>query len=305
MKIFIFIFLIFIICNRVFSDENLDSENLAMDEQKTSLESDSNSENKNDSSLESQNTEIEKKSELDLLKENTIKVADPKKEAANESEIAKEILESLKIQNNELLKMNEKIDSLGKKVEDQNSKIQALEAFHKPKEKKEELDSNFRWDVILRSALFPGYGQIYSDRNWMGGLYSSLFVASLINYNQKWNAFRSADKEYKNYNVEFIATTTGRSAYLLTPQIYEKGDRYQEAARASNQAAYIVLGVYLINLLDAFFIGGNSLAASSSLNEFKSQEGFEFTTRNQAMMLGKNGLVENNTIYQLEYSWRF
>jgi hypothetical protein len=90
-------------------------------------------------------------------------------------------LDGLKAQNEQILLLTDEVVSLSKQVEEQKTKIEKLEKYSFGEGPK-----IVRWDVVKRSSVLPGWGQFYWNEPVWGSIYSSLFVASLVHYNQSW-----------------------------------------------------------------------------------------------------------------------
>jgi hypothetical protein len=91
----------------------------------------------------------------------------------------------------------------------------------------------------------------------------------------------------------------------MVPPISEKSENYKKAAKTSNNAAYIVAGIYLINLIDAFLYRHDKSLAQSIKEGTQLSSGLEFSTEIQPGSTHANGNYEQNNVYKLEYTWRF
>ncbi|MBE7413549.1 MAG: DUF5683 domain-containing protein [Leptospiraceae bacterium] len=131
-----------------------------------------------------------------------------------------------------------------------------------------------RFGSLGRSAILPGWGQYENDRKTTGLIYGALFFSSAFLLYNKNREYLNAKRDYENYGNPYsesqyytnfygasTATVSSTSlndpvgAYLyyntnssiLQRQAVEK--HYSEVKRLG----YLVAGIYIINLLDAFF----------------------------------------------------
>ena len=91
------------------------------------------------------------------------------------------------------------------------------------------------WGAVLRSAIFPGWGQIYNESYWKVPIVwgaMGWFVYVWIDNNNKYNDYRSLYQQYPDYSV------------------YKKyRDFYRD--QRDEFAIYFAL-TYVLNLVDAY-----------------------------------------------------
>ena len=122
-----------------------------------------------------------------------------------------------------------------------------------------------------RSALIPGWGQYYQGKQVRGGVYflSTLAVGAVLV--DSWRAYRDARNSYdQSITTSWVYPTLGLAAGTTDAVIsYMQSsllqDKVNQRSRQYTNAAAAMLGVYLINLVDAVFFSGNTSPAKKSL----------------------------------------
>ncbi|MCS6983791.1 MAG: DUF5683 domain-containing protein [Leptospiraceae bacterium] len=103
--------------------------------------------------------------------------------------------------------------------------------------------------VLWRSAVLPGWGQIYAGRLTKGVALGTVFVAASAFYIYADLNFLREEKKYKNLRGD-IYDPAFRESFLAQRQ------RYIRAEGTQNTAFGILFLVYLLNLVDAYFLNG-------------------------------------------------
>jgi len=194
----------------------------------------------------------------------------------SEEEARLRLMEEEKLQNpqsEEEIKKKEEAILLEKQKAEEEEKRKNEEFAQKKSEWESKQISRF--GSLGRSALLPGWGQYANDRKTSGMIYGVLFFTSAFALYNKNREYLNAKRDYENignpyseaqYFTNFYgaATTTSVSqAALLDPAtayLYYHSNttilqreaverHYNEVKRLS----YLVAGIYIINLIDAFF----------------------------------------------------
>ncbi len=144
-------------------------------------------------------------------------------------------------------------------------------------EKKREWEKNrvSPFGALGRSALLPGWGQWENDRKITGAIYGVLFFTSAVALYNKNREYLNAKRDYENignpyseaqyftnfYGASGTATlsqtnlTDPVTAYLYNnsnPTLLQR-EAVERHYNEVKKLSYLVAGIYLINLLDAFF----------------------------------------------------
>ncbi len=162
----------------------------------------------------------------------------------------------------------------------------------------------FSWkhggSALLRSALLPGWGQIYngSDRKGYAIMGGAVFFGLYAFMNK--NQYNTAQNDYNSASMMGFLGSPGSSSFTamaLFSKIRADGakSRMDGAAQNFNIASLILAGLYVYNIFDAGY------SAASALPPAPAQQ----TTLHQASlaMTGEAYLIERKT--WLSYSWSF
>lgn len=106
-----------------------------------------------------------------------------------------------------------------------------------------------RLEVLWRSAVLPGWGQIYAQRKVKGIFFASAFATAVGYYLYRDLDFLNQEKKYKNLRGN-IYDPAFRKEFL------NQREKYLTSASAQNVAFWILLGTYTANLVDAYFFNG-------------------------------------------------
>lgn len=132
-------------------------------------------------------------------------------------------------------------------------------------------------EALWRSAVLPGWGQFYKERNVWGYTYSVSFGAGLLMTATSiimWQNFKS---QYNNYQPSYVTSSTGEVALTSAAGSQAEFSRLENASNEWAKVALIsgisTVLIYGINLFDAYF-GESQLGkkiASSKQAEHKVQ----------------------------------
>lgn len=96
------------------------------------------------------------------------------------------------------------------------------------------------WGAVLRSAILPGWGQIYNKSYWKAPVIWT--AAGLLVYG--WKKFNNEYWKYKNlYSNSLKQSKSGNNGYL----------EYRNLYRSNRDLFAIYIGIaYFLNLIDAY-----------------------------------------------------
>ncbi len=95
------------------------------------------------------------------------------------------------------------------------------------------------WGAVLRSAIVPGWGQIYNESYWK----APIFWAALGGFIYGWNFYDDLYDKYSALYSESINGDSGDNSYLRQRDFYRD--------QRDLMSVYIGL-TYLLNLIDAY-----------------------------------------------------
>ena len=131
-----------------------------------------------------------------------------------------------------------------------------------------------RLSILWRSSVLPGWGQYYAGNFWRAVTTATLFTAaagyyvySEINYTEKENTY--------------LGLTGNVSDAAFRRTFLNARDEYAAAGTTQNNAFYILITVYALNLLDAAFLNGPYLPLAE---EFALQPDFNFRNGETTVM---------------------
>jgi TM2 domain-containing membrane protein YozV len=110
-----------------------------------------------------------------------------------------------------------------------------------------------RWSAFWRSALIPGWGQLYQSRPVPGTSYFFLFLGGIgfAYYQNKEYGYQQNDYNYSNQKYVFSLFFSDNITQILTRK--ELVDERSDAVKAFHRAeiaAGVLAGIYALNLLD-------------------------------------------------------
>lgn len=110
--------------------------------------------------------------------------------------------------------------------------------------------------AIWRSALLPGWGQVYKGRRTWGHIYGGTVGTGLAFSLFSLIMWQNAYSRYRNYVPEYVITPQGGNE-LINPTVAQaEFDRYASQTRTWQQitliSAGITLAIYLWQVLDAW-----------------------------------------------------
>ena len=112
-----------------------------------------------------------------------------------------------------------------------------------------------RTGALVRSTLFPGWGQFYSGRKVWGfsWLVADAALAGLAY--MSYDAYNTANSDFTNYDNLYDATNDVDLAVLYRAQAEESHDLMEQAQDEMLMYSGILGGLWLLNAIDAYISG--------------------------------------------------
>ncbi|MCW7471509.1 LA_0442/LA_0875 N-terminal domain-containing protein [Leptospira kanakyensis] len=201
---------------------------------------------------------------------------------------------------NQVTDRNEKLDLDSKK---RNQTAPTTETLSPHPQKK------IRWEVVTRSAVLPGLGQYHWNERVWGSVYFTAFLGAAVHYNQTWNQHKDAKEAYQNDFRSLVILSSGNSGFALN--LFDKKNlakEYRETGNAVNTASNLLIGVFLVSLIDSFLVRADKKEPSVSSNG--TRPGFYLNTEmNQthrhSLSLKEPNITSGSVEYKLGYTWVF
>jgi hypothetical protein len=114
------------------------------------------------------------------------------------------------------------------------------------------LSAKTRFKAFSRSMLFPGWGQFYSERKFMGTAFmaatTSAFIVLAINQNE----YKDAQTAYETALTEFKrAGSSFEEQQKAFSKLQNAGQTLKDTEEARNTSLYITAGLWLANMLES------------------------------------------------------
>jgi Family of unknown function (DUF5683) len=173
-------------------------------------------------------------------------------------------------------------------------------------EKIDNLDScALRCNVVKRSALLPGWGQSYrDDSKWRVYAYPILFSSLFFAYYENHKENKAAEREYDSALGAMVLAQGGNSdasnlaTYYSYTQILNASEATKHTYSQGNQISLLAVGIYLFNLLDAYFF--YDYTASNSERTNRPSLSIQFYKSNKTA-----SLPSPDSIYEITYRLNF
>jgi len=112
-----------------------------------------------------------------------------------------------------------------------------------------------RTGALVRSTLFPGWGQIYSGRKviGLGWLAGGAALAGLTYLS--YDAYNTAESDFTNYDNLYKATNDADQALMYRARAEENHDLMEQARDEMVMNAGILGGLWLVNAIHAYLSG--------------------------------------------------
>lgn len=185
-------------------------------------------------------------------------------------------------------------------------------------QEREEREQSFRTGAMFRSALLPGWGQMYKSEYSKGGLFGLLFwggVAATATADGKFRESRQKDRYYRK--LHYISSTgyllpdSGLPDYRVYTQLLV--DQSTKKTRKLGQDAVYMAAftglIYILNVLDARYLGTvEGLDSSEAALEQggANRGGFQFYLLDRpALASGRELSGMERKELGLSYVWKF
>lgn len=148
-------------------------------------------------------------------------------------------------------------------------------------------------DVMWRSAVLPGWGQIKDGRRVKGYLYGSIFLFSVVNWYSKNHEMQVARK-YQSHMLNPYNTyapipviTDPVLAYYYNKPFYDQGKLVDKYFKESKRFAFLAVAVYLINLADAYLLHSRNRISTNMIFDISSDYDYtQLKARGSFLRLG-------------------
>ncbi|MCC5814218.1 MAG: hypothetical protein JJT78_05630 [Leptospira sp.] len=150
-----------------------------------------------------------------------------------------------------------------------------------------------RWDPVWRSALLPGWGHFYMEKDKKGWIHSSIFTLGFLFLYQSRENLISAEKNYNttlNQSILLQATNPGnlgvRGFTILQDE--NKFQEYNTANQNYNLSLFLLLGFYFYQLYDSY----------------SDSEEWYYGKQSGIFIDGGNRVIGENDLPQIESFWK-
>lgn len=185
----------------------------------------------------------------------------------------------------------------------QNQKIDSIEKQSKLTSKK------IRWGVVSRSTILPGWGQYHWDEPVWGSVYLVTFLGAVVNYHKAWNEHEKVKSEYQNDFRSLLLLGSGNAGFALN--LIDKNNlatEYRSTANSLNTASDLIIGIFLINLIDSILYRADK--NSTTLTSLNKKPGLnlkaEVMNADQLHLYTKDQRTTSGSVeYKIGYTWAF
>lgn len=246
-----------------------------------------------------------------------------------ELELLREELKYLKEERDRLAKNNQDTEEFKKTMDTRMAgleiRIRRLERYLAMDETMVEYYQSPRspWDIVKRSAIFPGWGHRYAKEEYTGNAYSTSFIVLLaLGYLVKYQADAAEEavkdkfngdimlKSFQNSSLGLSNSTIGTTTLLSTYNSYEKSmnavDSQKKLGSLLINGAIVLYGIQLVH---AYFTGVDWAKSSprdySNESLLKSPVSWNFSTIPDISGRALEENKPNGIIYNLQISRRF
>lgn len=161
-----------------------------------------------------------------------------------------------------------------------------------------------RLPYVWRSAVLPGWGQIYDDRKRTGYLFSGFFGLSALYYYSNLIDYQKAQKNYKS--TPFLPATQAQDTYVINTLLLSQARKEYKASETNvNNAAYLLAGIYIWNLVDAFVFSGRQEEKKETVTLGIFPRWTNSSVGEHSRTIESRESIRLETYYQINYSFRF
>ncbi|MCZ6634141.1 MAG: DUF5683 domain-containing protein [bacterium] len=136
----------------------------------------------------------------------------------------------------------------------------------KRKQKQLELNATSKWQALVRSALVPGWGQIYRGHKTRGYVVLGVAAALTVNWLTARQAYQSALQDYQRTSLDDLQLSVRQGTSSDLSPFAERFERTQSRADRANLALSMLVGIWLAGVTDSVVIGPRQLAISFSID---------------------------------------
>lgn len=174
-------------------------------------------------------------------------------------------------------------------------------------------ETNVTRKYFIRSSILPGWGQYTSGKDFdiksrrvKGGIFFSatigLGILAGYNYKQYIDQKHATDNaNYLNnqFNYPYNSNVTPLGLYFSN-QFYANVDQLDSKWHQFTRTSILLIGIYLINIIDAYFFTGPVANPTSAVNNILLNQQIK-----ASVMPDRNGINQTGNSYSIEYTMRF
>tara|TARA_B000000460_G_scaffold14990_1_gene10296 strand:+ start:107 stop:1150 length:1044 start_codon:yes stop_codon:yes gene_type:complete len=112
-----------------------------------------------------------------------------------------------------------------------------------------------RFEALMRSTLFPGLGQFYSERDSWGWIWLSSGVAVGALAYMQYNDYKAAFDDYNKYQNQYMASTNPDIIADLRGKVEDSHNDMVVADDQMQNMLYAAGGIWVVNMLHAVLTG--------------------------------------------------
>lgn len=128
------------------------------------------------------------------------------------------------------------------------------------------------WEILLRSSVVPGWGQIYAGKEydnsfdrWRGIIYSSLFFSTIL-YNYRLQLEFNKDvrkiEQFSIYGIAGMGIAPGSNGRFLAfasvvPPVLQANNHAMGLVKQNTTMNSLLIATYLIQVVDAYILNRN------------------------------------------------
>lgn len=126
-----------------------------------------------------------------------------------------------------------------------------------------------RFKALARSFIIPGWGQVYTDQGFKGGLLFVLVGGSALSYFVATDDYHARVDEYDNLKKDYLIASTYEEKQRLYTEMQRARDEAYDAESLRRITIGAVIASWTINILDLFFFfpdyGGSVLTENLTI----------------------------------------
>lgn len=110
----------------------------------------------------------------------------------------------------------------------------------------------FTLQHVYQSFVIPGFGQFYDKSELKGSLYFAGFIGAALLFFKAKSDYNITNQNYLNAKQDYLLAQTEEDAIHYNLIMDNKAAEVNKSIRAKNLSLSILIGIYCINLADAF-----------------------------------------------------